>query len=238
MKYFKFENFLKTIKVYVVFLVVGIMLISFGGLNTPLKTVSAEENSTNSVEIENNSTILNNDDTYNVESLTKAMFGDVQVKASEYLYNLDGASDYIYVAFENGGYAVYYKVTMELLEYSAQGSLNYPSTNVNKYYGGPGMYFTKQNDGFVDILTGKFLDVSSNSAKIYSNEVRDMLISNLENHEPQTSVDFDYSSIGVNDFSIENNISDCYYVESDLFNDIGADFVCNGLDIMKLKQLL
>ena len=33
--------------------------------------------------------------------------------------------DYIYVDFEDYGYGVYFKDTMEILEYAAQGSLPY-----------------------------------------------------------------------------------------------------------------
>jgi len=209
MKNFKFVNFMFMIKLYT-FLILGIVF--YCALNTSSLVVFAE-NISNFVEIKNNSDILSKETIYKIKSLTKEMFGDVNVSSNEYLYNLDGSSDYIYVEFENSGYAIYYKETMELLEYSAQGYLSYPTDSI-KFYGGPSMYLTKQNDLFVDTLTGDILNISSKSANLYSNEVREMLLSNYE-HREKTPFNFDYSSICDNSIS-EDAMSKQLYEDSSL----------------------
>lgn len=217
MKNSKTKCYGKVIKIFIISLIAGIMLCSFGGFNLSL-IASAETDiaKTESVKIEANSVAMSNDDIYNVETLTKAMFGDVSVESSEYLYNLDGSSDFIYVEFENdNGYAIYYKDTMELLEYSAQGSIDYPNTNTPKYYGGPSMYLTKQDDCYLDMLSGESLNISMESARMYSNEIRDNISNSYLQSEAQ-SVDFDYSSICVNTFGEEKNYS---YVDSNSYTD-------------------
>lgn len=46
---------------------------------------------------------------YDVERAIDETLGNVTMQSSEYLYNLDDSSDYIYVEFEEGGYAVLLK---------------------------------------------------------------------------------------------------------------------------------
>ena len=78
-----------------------------------------------------------------VDSFVEPIFGDRIISSCEYIYNLDNSADYIYVEFENGGYAIYAKQTMEMLEYSLQDSLPYTDSNASKYYAGPANYFYK-----------------------------------------------------------------------------------------------
>ena len=51
-----------------------------------------------------------------IDSVTYEIFGDKKIRSSEYLYNLDDSPDFIYVDFENYGYVVYFKDTMEMME--------------------------------------------------------------------------------------------------------------------------
>jgi len=46
------------------------------------------------------------------------LFGDISIKSGEYLYNLDESPDFIYVEFEDFGYAIYSSQTLDILEYS------------------------------------------------------------------------------------------------------------------------
>lgn len=120
-------------------------------------------------------------DVHDLESLINCMFGNINIAKAEYLYNLDETNDYIYVEFENNGYAVYFKDTLELLEYSAQGKIDYPNTSENKYYGGPGKYFVKQNNTFSDIKTNAAFNLPDETINDYSNKVRTLLMNNYEN---------------------------------------------------------
>ena len=66
-------------------------IVFYCALNTSSLVVFAE-NISNFVEIKNNSDILSKETIYKIKSITKEMFGDVNVLSNEYLYNLDGSS--------------------------------------------------------------------------------------------------------------------------------------------------
>lgn len=51
----------------------------------------------------------------NVDEISQELFGNMGIKTKEYLYNFDDSPDYIYIDFENYGYAVYLRETLELL---------------------------------------------------------------------------------------------------------------------------
>jgi hypothetical protein len=128
-----------------------------------------------------------------IKKISNELFGDVKIKSSEYLYNLDGSSDYIYVDFENSGYAVYSRETMELLEYAPEGSLPYQNTGASKYYGGPTNYFNKEEGRFEDIVTGESIVISTADAHAYSRQMRKKfsIIEKIES-ERQTHDEVDY----------------------------------------------
>ena len=58
-------------------------------------------------------------DTYKttIKDFVEPVFGERQISSCEYIYNLDDSADYICVTFQGGGYVIYAKETMEMLEY-------------------------------------------------------------------------------------------------------------------------
>lgn len=125
----------KTIKIVVlVCLMITIIITSiFMSLNTGLDVAEAA--------------VIADDASINLQTAFNGMF-DRETTSTEYLYNLDGSADYIYVEFNGGGYAVLYRDTYELLELSYTGTLYSGVGNVKKYYGGPSNYYTKDSTGF------------------------------------------------------------------------------------------
>lgn len=117
-------------------------------------------------------------DDASVANVTYAIFGDKQIKSSEYLYNYDDSSDFIYVDFEDYGYAVFFKTTMELMEYSPYGSLPYDNSNEKRYYGGPANYIQKDGEQFKNIVTGESILISTSEAKNFSSQMRQAFLSN------------------------------------------------------------
>lgn len=87
------------------------------------------------------------------ENLSYSLFGDVEIESSELLYSLEDSPDFVYVAFEGNGYAVFYRDSMEMLEYSMVGSLPYPTNEGRKYYAGPSNYFVKEDDCYINTNT-------------------------------------------------------------------------------------
>lgn len=214
MKYFHLKTFLEKVKFYLILLIVCAILSASIGISFSNLAAHAEINEIESIKVENNVNKPSNTEISDIKSLTQSMFGDVEIKSSEYLFNLDGVPDYIYVEFENSGYAVYYKDTLELLEYSAKDSLIYPNNQTYKYYGGPGKYFTKQGECFEDLINGEIFKISLNSAKSYSNDVRNMLTESCDKNNAQSSVKFDYNAIKNNNKIVKNESVDDFYMQS------------------------
>lgn len=66
-----------------------------------------------------------------IQKVSNELFGDISIKSSEYLYNLDESPDFIYVEFEDFGYAIYSSQKLDLLEYSLSGALPYTAQSKN-----------------------------------------------------------------------------------------------------------
>lgn len=112
------------------------------------------------------------DDLITIEQISYELFGEVKIKSSENLYNLDESPDYIYADFENSGYAVFLAETLELLEYSPQGSLPFLNSKVKKYYSGPQNYFNKEGERFINAVTNESFILSTADARTISQNIR------------------------------------------------------------------
>ena len=113
-----------------------------------------------------------------ISQVSRNVFGNKEIEKSEYLYNFDDAKDYVYVEYGNGGYAVFFAPTMELMEYSLQGRLDYNNSSSKKYYGGPGTYVLKNGDSFKDTLSSQEYHLSNVNRRSCADSIRDNLMSN------------------------------------------------------------
>ncbi len=102
-------------------------------------------------------------------------FKDTSISKCEYIYNLDDSADYIYVEFSGGGYAVFAKSTMEMMEFSPLGTLPYENSNAKKYYGGPANYLHKAGTSFVNMATGERFTVTAEKVSEFSAQTRNMI---------------------------------------------------------------
>ena len=101
----------------------------------------------------------------NVEEMSTDLFNNQAINSMEYLYNFDDSADYIYVEFTDGGYVVYLRDNLSVLEYSPVGNLPFSDIDEVKYYNGPKNYYEKVQDKFIDKLTGKEKAISILEAK-------------------------------------------------------------------------
>lgn len=125
-----------------------------------------------------------------IEEFVQPIFGDRGIKTCEYLYNLDDSSDYIYVEFETGGYVVYAKETMEMMEYSLQGILPYDST-AKKYYAGPSNYFHKSSEQFHNVLSGEKIVIVESEMEAAAQKIRNVTINkNATKYDAQATNSF------------------------------------------------
>jgi hypothetical protein len=86
---------------------------------------------------------IDGQDFVSIEDASYELFGDKQIRTVRHLHNFDGFPDFIYVDFEDWGYAVFKSATFELLEFSHYGSLPFPYGNYRLYYGGPLNYYVR-----------------------------------------------------------------------------------------------
>lgn len=108
------------------------------------------------------------------DQVVSEMFGDRSIKSAEYLYNLNDSPDFVYVDFDDYGYAVFLRESLELLEYAPTGNLPYLDTTAIKYYGGPTNYLRKTADQtFTHIDTKDTFSISSAEIENYSKSLLD-----------------------------------------------------------------
>ena len=104
----------------------------------------------------------------NAEAITKKIFAsnakseDVNVEEklyqmnAEYLMGLDGEKDYVLVQRNGGGYAIFDKESMELMEYSDDGESPYSKAGTSEiYYAGPANYYHKKGGEVKNLFTGE-----------------------------------------------------------------------------------
>lgn len=167
----KVANFKKLFSIILSVLICITFIISIGNAG-----VSVEASTENVIKNDNvndkytqiKDSYQTNSSYYSVEDVVNELFNDLQIKDCNYLYNLDDRPDYIYVEFQEGGYAIFFKETMELLEYSAQGTLEYSNSNSIRYYGGPGSYLIKLNgECYINTITDEKTYIRKESAIEY-----------------------------------------------------------------------
>lgn len=131
------------------------------------------------------------------------------VKKQKYMYNLDGTPDYLYVEFENGGYIVFHKSSMTMMEYSMR-KRKHVDISKKEYYGGPGVYLVKDGDDFIDQVSNRRFQISVEESKNISDSIRNEILCDGK------SVDFNNnlnSNLMYNSFAVEKN--DYEYTISD-----------------------
>lgn len=73
------------------------------------------------------------------------------VESTAILNSLDGHPDFLLVNYKQG-YAVFFRETGELLEYSLDDTSAYKGALGNLVYAGPGNYFAKTGEVFISLL--------------------------------------------------------------------------------------
>ena len=110
----------------------------------------------------------------------RSPFAGKTVHFCKYIYNVDDAADYIYVEFKEGGYVVFLRETLEMMEFSYMGVAPYSSSDARNYYGGPFNYLEKIDSVFVNMRTNQELDVSPEEAEAYAQRTRNSFLSKTE----------------------------------------------------------
>ena len=127
-------NLLKTTSILLLFCITFSFFSLYAtAIQSPNDTATVEN--TEKIVVDNNLTEKN--------STLQSTFEDRTISSCRYIYNWDGSPDYIYATLQGGGYAILSRTTLELLEYSLQGSAPYQNASVQGYYAGPCNYLEK-----------------------------------------------------------------------------------------------
>ena len=114
---------------------------------------------------------------------TNKIFGNIEIDSMTYLYNLNDSPDFIYVDFKDLGYVIFYRDTLEIMEFSCANNLNYSNCASRKYYAGPSNYYEQINNRFIDVYTGCDLNMSESDIVIYANDLSTLFSMNLKERE-------------------------------------------------------
>lgn len=110
-------------------------------------------------------------------SYIRQTFKNKDINSCSVLYNLDDSADYIIVEFDNFGYIIYSKYTLEMLEYNLQGESPYRNSEAKNYYAGPENYFYKDSkNSFINFITGEQLNFTQDEITLISNCIKDNVI--------------------------------------------------------------
>ncbi len=141
-------------------------------------------------------------------------FANKSISSCEFIYNLDDFADYIYVEFKGGGYAIFSKNTMEMMEYSMEGSLPLSDSTDKYYYAGPSNYLQKANNKFINAITKEEIGITEIEAKTFSEQIR-----NVINYDKTCAINVD-----VNNNNIREVVSNFLHSEKDVsLNDKAPD---------------
>ena len=96
-----------------------------------------------------------------IDNIVSEIFGSNQISNIEYMYSLNDSADFIYVLFENNGYAIFNRQNGELLEYNLETVDFFKGNIQKKYYAGPFQYLIKvENDLFKNVYTNELICIS------------------------------------------------------------------------------
>ena len=120
------------------------------------------------IEVNASSTNMEQDVQKIIVEETNRLFENIEICKISYLYNLNDSPDYVYVNFKDLGYVIYYRDTLEIMEYSYEHNIEYSDDETKKYYAGPSNYYEKVNNRFVNVNTGYSLNISENEIEAYA----------------------------------------------------------------------
>ena len=179
------------------------------------------------------------------ENLTYQMFGDVEIDSCEYLRSMDNSLKYVYVDFEEEGYVIYDKNTMEMLEYSPAGDGPYNDVMGNKYYDGPMNYYVAEEDGFLNPINNLDIDAKTSNSPNGAPEIDTSLpnqavppATNSEGYIPNAQYFINNPTYGFNEHGTCGSVAaqllleyNNYFVDRNL---ITPEYL-NGIPFIKVK---
>lgn len=121
-------------------------------------------------------------ESYDVQASKKPdIFDDSNINNIKYLYNFDGAADYIYVKFNDSGYAVLANNSYEMLEYSPNNSVDFRDDRI--YYGGPSQFYLKNEDYYLNLISGEKITFKQDILENISQYNRQLFSINRNNND-------------------------------------------------------
>lgn len=156
---------------------------------------TAIESPSDTSPVEYSEKVVSDNSSAETSNTLQSTFKDRTISSCEFIYNLDGSPDYIYATLQGGGYAILSRTTLELLEYSPQGSAPYQGVSAQGYYAGPGNYLEKTAAGYKDIISKQEFALSESEALELSRNTRAQLESHTTYRSSISASENDLSSV-------------------------------------------
>ena len=129
------------------------------------------------------------------EDISNDGYNSYSITYIGYMYNYDDSDDYLYVEFNYNSFAVYWKNSLELLEFIDNNILGEYIKYYKIYYFGPQSYYLKNGEVFESIFDHVSIEISPTECISKADKIREMF-----NNEVAVE-----GKMGIEDIYMKNN---------------------------------
>lgn len=190
------------------------------GSASPNENIFSEEADFVEIIVDAPNTLNNLESIYSLRALKSIVGNESEDGNVELLYNANNEAEYILVTAEEGGYAIFHRMTGSLMEAGEFGNSPYTGQTGKKYYFGPSNYVVETSSGAkTDIMRGgeitsdqltamhrgmaeiRSLVVERSEVTSYSSMVSSLQIANSKSKDMASTMSDDPVDWGENEFA-------------------------------------
>ena len=148
-------------------LILAMVIISLAlcGADTPDGNLSMDEDDFVELVVDAPLSLHNLESVYSLKAVNQIVGNEGEDGFAEVLYNANDEAEYVLATAEEGGYAIFHRMTGALMEAGEFGASPYAGQSGKKYYFGPSNYAVKDvNDVTTDIMRGSVMTIEQITA--------------------------------------------------------------------------
>ena len=139
-------------------LVMACMSLALLGSDTPDGNLSMDEDDFAELVVDAPLSLHYLESVYSLKAVNQIVGNEGEDSFAEVLYNANDEAEYVLATAEEGGYAIFHRMTGALMEAGEFGASPYAGQSGKKYYFGPSNYVMKDvNDVTTDIMRGSVM---------------------------------------------------------------------------------
>lgn len=172
----------RKILLFSLILVMACMSLALLGSDTPDGNLSMDEDDFVELVVDAPLSLHYLESVYSLKAVNQIVGNEGEDGFAEVLYNANDEAEYVLATAEEGGYAIFHRMTGALMEAGEFGTSPYAGQSGKKYYFGPSNYVVKDvNDVTTDIMRGGVMTTDQISAMHqYMAENRALVVDRFE----------------------------------------------------------